>query len=220
MKKKTKKITSILVTAGPTIEAIDPVRFISNRSTGEMGYAVARMAVSRGFKVILISGPVCLPAPEGAETIKVETTSEMKDNVDEKIQEVDCIVMTAAVCDFAPAKERTEKIKKSDKLILKLVKTPDILKGIGKREELVKVGFALETETGGAPQKKLEEKELDIIVSNIKDKEHDPFGKGKKNFVLFGENNYSRVIKEATKEECASAILDEVERVVDERHRQ
>ena len=220
MKKKTKNITSILVTAGPTIEAIDPVRFISNRSTGEMGYAVARMAVNRGFKVILISGPVCLPSPEGVETIKVETTSEMKDKVSEKIQEVDCIVMTAAVCDFAPAQERTEKIKKSNKLILELVKTPDILKGIGKREGLVKVGFALETETGGAPQKKLEEKELDIVVSNIKNKENDPFGKGEKNFVLFGINNYSRVIKEATKEECAAVILDEAERVADERNRQ
>ena len=185
-----------------------------------MGYAVARMAVKRGLKVILISGPVCLPSPDGVETINVETTSEMKDKVNEKIQEVECIVMTAAVCDFAPAKERTEKIKKSDKLILELVKTPDILKGIGKRAGLVKVGFALETEAGGAPQKKLEDKELDIVVSNIKNKENDPFGKGKKNFVLFGTNNYSRAIQEVTKEECASAILDEVERVADESNRQ
>ncbi len=219
VKKKPQETINILVTAGPTVEAIDPVRFISNRSTGEMGYAVARVAKKRGFRVILISGPVALSPPAGVETLKVETTDEMKEKVSKKIREVDCIIMTAAVCDFRPVETRREKIKKSDKMILKLTKTPDILKGIGKREDLVKVGFALETGPRVDPKRKLEEKEMDLIGVNLKDDENDPFGKGKKNFFLFGKKDFFRKIEKATKEDCGSAILDEVARLIDEKRR-
>ncbi|MBU0570573.1 MAG: phosphopantothenoylcysteine decarboxylase [Candidatus Omnitrophica bacterium] len=219
MKKKIQKPTSILVTAGPTVEAIDPVRFISNRSTGEMGYAVARAASKRGFRVVLISGPVCLAPLAGVETLKVETTAEMMGKVNEKIQGMDCIVMTAAVCDFRPGQIKKEKIKKSGKLTLELIKTPDILKGIGKREGLVKVGFALETERRSDPIKKLKEKAMDLLVMNIKDAKNDPFGKGAKNFILLGKNNFFRTIKKTSKENCAGIILDEIKRLLDEKKR-
>lgn len=159
-----------LVTAGPTREPIDPVRYISNRSSGKMGFALAKALAASGAEVTLVTGPISINIPEGITTIKVETTQEMSDACMKVFPGADITVMAAAVADFAPEKYSSEKIKKgiADEN-LKLAKTPDILSEMGKRKNKRQflVGFALETEdeTGNA-KKKLHEKNLDMIVLN------------------------------------------------------
>jgi len=205
----------ILVTAGPTIEPIDPVRFISNRSTGLMGYEVARAAVEEGFSVCLVTGPACLDAPEGVELVRVSTTEDMRKAVMERLGETDCLVMAAAVCDFRPLKTGKEKIKKTDSITLELVKNPDILKEAGTRKGLMKVGFALETEDLAAnAEKKLADKELDMIVANAKIGEGDPFGGGIKDFILMDKGRRITELKGVTKTQCAEAIIREVKRLL------
>lgn len=160
----------VLVSAGPTIEDIDPVRFIGNRSTGKMGYAVAREARARGAEVTLVSGPTALEMPARVETVRVRSAAEMQKAMAENAGKADVIIMAAAVADYAPAEAAKGKIKKGqDELTLKLLKTPDILKGIGegKRPGQVLVGFAAETEDiEENAAKKLKEKKLDLIAAN------------------------------------------------------
>jgi phosphopantothenoylcysteine decarboxylase/phosphopantothenate--cysteine ligase len=160
----------ILVTAGPTREPLDPVRFISNRSSGKMGYAVASAAAARGHGVTLISGPVALQPPAGVVVIRVVTAEEMRRAVRRKLRWCDALVMAAAVADWRPARAAARKIKKQSRmaLALRLVPTVDILCDVRplKGRRLV-VGFAAET---GAPaeraRRKLKEKGLDLIVAN------------------------------------------------------
>lgn len=160
---------SIMITAGPTREEIDPVRFISNHSSGKMGYALAKAAQRRGARVILVSGPVSLPAPFGVERVCVESAHEMQAVVMERVGECTAIIKAAAVADYCPRERSGEKIKKkSEELSLELVKTPDILAGLGRLEKRpLLVGFAAETanldEFAG---RKLKEKNADIIVAN------------------------------------------------------
>jgi phosphopantothenoylcysteine decarboxylase/phosphopantothenate--cysteine ligase len=159
----------ILVTAGPTREPIDPVRFISNRSSGRMGYAVAEAALARGFEVILISGPVCLAPPAGAEVVPVGTAEEMLVAAKSRLVGCDVLVMCAAVADWRPAQYSPVKLKKDrTRLSLELERTPDILgtvaEGKGKR---IHVGFAAETgDPTSEALRKLREKGLDLIVAN------------------------------------------------------
>ena len=165
---------NILVTAGPTREAIDPVRFLSNRSSGKMGYAVARAALDRGANVTLISGPTQIEPPEGAKVIKVETAEEMRNWAIGSLEDCDILIMAAAISDYRPKKTKGNKIKKSkDDLTIELEITGDILKEIGDRREekgypnLLLVGFAAETENLiENAKKKLIEKGLDLIVAN------------------------------------------------------
>ena len=216
---KNKKILpKILITAGPTREPIDPVRYISNCSTGEAGYAIARAARARGFGVCLVSGPVSLGAPEGVETVRVTTASEMRDRVTERLGQCGCLVMAAAVCDFRPEKEEKNKIKKSEELVLRLKKTPDILKEVGKRDGLVKVGFALETdnviENAAA---KLKAKELDMIIVNAKTPRNDPFGADKKGgfeYTIIDRNGNKTELKGVSKEEMAETVVGRIQEMV------
>ena len=173
---------SWLVTAGPTCEDIDPVRFITNRSSGGMGYAVARAAVARGNRVTLVSGPVAIEAPEGCEVVRVRSAREMYDAVLARSAEADVVVMAAAVADFrpkarAPGKIRKKDAKKDDGLTLELERTEDILAEIGGRKsKQVLVGFALEAPAGAgefitdgmraSALAKLASKNLDAIVLN------------------------------------------------------
>jgi phosphopantothenoylcysteine decarboxylase/phosphopantothenate--cysteine ligase len=160
---------TIMVTAGPTREEIDPVRFISNHSSGKMGYALARGAQRRGARVILVSGPVSLPPPCGIELVRVESAREMQAVVMERTGECTVIIKSAAVADYAPAERSGEKIKKkSEELSLQLVKTPDILAGLGALEKRpLLVGFAAETvNLDEFAARKLKEKNADIIVAN------------------------------------------------------
>jgi len=161
---------TILVTAGPTREAIDPVRYISSLSSGKMGYSIAEAAKRRGAKVILISGPVSLTPPAGVELVMVITAEEMFNAVINRLPEVDVVVMAAAVSDFKPAVVVNSKIKKENAggMTLNLVKTQDILSEIlEKKGKQFIVGFAAETEDMVAnAKKKLDSKQLDMIVAN------------------------------------------------------
>ena len=160
----------ILVTSGPTREPIDPVRFISNRSSGRMGFALANIASIRGARVQVVSGPTCIGPPAHVPTIQVETAEEMADQVLSEAPGMDMVVMAAAVSDYRPASFSDSKIKKSqDKMILELEKTTDILSELGKRKgpNQILVGFCAETENvieNGF--KKLGRKNLDLMVAN------------------------------------------------------
>lgn len=158
----------VLVTAGPTREAIDPIRYISNRSSGKMGYAVAESARRRGAKVILISGPTFLSYPPGVDCIPVTTAEEMHDAIMNRLAEATVVIMAAAVSDFKAAEKAESKMKKGKEMSIKLVKTPDILEEIHrKRGKQFIVGFAAETEDLMRNAKeKLASKHLDMIVAN------------------------------------------------------
>lgn len=159
----------ILITAGGTREYIDPVRYISNASTGKMGYALARAAIKAGHKVTLISAPTSLRQPKSAKVINVETAGEMFAAVKENFDHADCLIMSAAVSDYRPANPSKIKIKQSkDALEIKLKPTKDILAWAGrnKKDKLV-IGFALEDKNLKAnAEAKLRNKKLDMIVAN------------------------------------------------------
>lgn len=166
----------ILVTAGPTREPLDPVRFLSNRSSGRMGYALARVARWRGASVVLVTGPVALAPPAGVETVRVETAEEMRAASLDRFDGVDAVAMAAAVADFRPASPSATKIKKrrggadaGDGLTVRLEETPDILQAMGHRRRpgQILVGFAAETgDLEAFARRKLEEKGVDLVVAN------------------------------------------------------
>ena len=163
----------ILVTAGPTFEDIDPVRFIGNRSSGKMGFALAKVAYLRSAKVTLISGPTAENVYPEIKRINVRSSGEMKKAVEKELKENDVLIMSSAVADYKPVKTSKQKLKKEDKLSeIKLSPTEDILASIKKDRKIV-IGFALETSNELAnAKKKLKEKNLDMIVLNsLKDKE-------------------------------------------------
>jgi phosphopantothenoylcysteine decarboxylase/phosphopantothenate--cysteine ligase len=158
-----------VVTAGPTREPIDPVRFLSNRSSGKMGYAIAEAAIEAGHEVILISGPVNLRAPENARVVSTNTSDEMYEAVQNAVRDCDALVMCAAVADYKPAKYSSQKLKKeSAPLTLDLMPTRDILASIANGDRLfLVVGFAAETENVATnAKKKLLAKNCDMIVAN------------------------------------------------------
>jgi phosphopantothenoylcysteine decarboxylase/phosphopantothenate--cysteine ligase len=159
----------VLITAGPTIEDIDPVRYISNRSSGKMGYAIAQAALDEGAKVILVSGPTALDAPQNAELLLVRSARQMYDTVFQSIDSVDIFIATAAVADYRPIKKIDKKIKKNaDKLTIELVKNPDILKDVAALlNKPVSIGFAAETnDIESYALDKLQRKNLDMIAAN------------------------------------------------------
>jgi phosphopantothenoylcysteine synthetase/decarboxylase len=161
---------TFLITAGPTREAIDPVRYLSNRSSGKMGYAIAEAALDAGSDVILISGPVNLPPPRNSKFISVSTGDEMYDAVHQYADSSDICVLCAAVTDYKPAEVSPVKIKKSAAQVsLELIPTRDILDSLGRQQnrKFLLVGFAAETDHLEAnAAKKLREKNCDIIVAN------------------------------------------------------
>jgi len=159
----------VIVTAGGTREPIDPVRFIGNRSSGKMGYAIAKIAAKMGANVVLISGPVSLPTPPGVKRIDVETTAAMREAVLAEYDDSDIVIKAAAVADYRPKQTATHKIKKTgDSLVLELEKNPDILSELGQRKQKqFLVGFAAETQDLLTHAKeKLSRKNLDMIVAN------------------------------------------------------
>ena len=163
---------TVIVTAGPTREAIDPVRFVGNRSSGKMGYALAGAARARGAQVVLISGPTALQPPPGVDLIRVTTAAEMRDAVVPRAAHADVVIMAAAVADYAPAAAALQKIHKDgDSMTLSLVRTPDILAELGAQrasgERPLLVGFAAETDDVIASAKrKRREKNVDLVVAN------------------------------------------------------
>lgn len=159
----------VLVTAGPTVEDIDPVRFVSNRSSGRMGYRLAEAARDRGATVTLVSGPTALPPPARVEFVPVRSAEEMARAVSERVAAVDVVAMAAAVSDYRPASVSDVKVKKADGgLTLEMVRTPDILRGLGEAKGgLFLVGFAAETDhLREHARLKLREKNVDLLVAN------------------------------------------------------
>ncbi len=205
---------NVLVTSGPTREPIDPVRFISNRSSGRMGFALANIASIRGARVQVVSGPTCIGPPAHVPTIQVETAKEMADHVLSEAPGMDMVVMAAAVSDYRPASFSDSKIKKSqDKMILELEKTTDILSELGKRKgpNQILVGFCAETENvieNGF--KKLERKNLDLMVANDVTEPGAGFDcETNKVYLIDSEENVEE-LPLLHKEEVAERIFDKV----------
>lgn len=160
--------TTILVTAGGTQESIDPVRYIGNRSSGKMGYAIAEQAARMGAKVILVSAPTSLPIPNGVDFISVDSAVSMQEAVEARYNDVNVVIMAAAVSDFRVLHKAEQKIKKMESMTIELVKNPDILQGLGtKKSHQILVGFAAETEhVIKYGQDKVARKNLDMLVAN------------------------------------------------------
>ena len=160
--------TTILVTAGGTQESIDPVRYIGNRSSGKMGYAIAEQAARMGAKVILVSAPTSLPIPNGVDFISVDSAVSMQEAVEARYNDVNVVIMAAAVSDFRVLHKAEQKIKKMESMNIELVKNPDILQGLGsKKSHQILVGFAAETEhVIKYGQDKVAKKNLDMLVAN------------------------------------------------------
>lgn len=202
---------NILISAGPTREYIDPVRFISNPSSGKMGFAIAKAAARRGADVTLVSGPSALPDPHHVRVIRVVSAKEMTDAIFSAFDQADAVIKTAAVSDYRPQTTSNHKIKKgSDEIILTLEKTTDILKELGNRKKhQVLVGFAAETQSLQAYAKqKLSEKNLDFIVGNIIGEEDAGFGTETNKVTLFYNSGASESLALMPKHTVADIILD------------
>jgi len=230
--KKDMKGKKVLVTAGPTREAIDPVRYISNHSSGKMGYAIAAAAEKRGAVVTLVSGPVTLEPPLNVETLHVESAREMAEAVLDHFDESDIVIKVAAVADFRPLSPKTSKIKKKDQnknqnqsqnqdqdqnqnqniFTLDLVENPDILFLVGKRKNhQFLAGFAAETDDLEANALlKMEKKNLDMIAANLVGVEGSGFGSDFNKVKLFFRDKTVRDLPSMEKELVAEALLDEI----------
>lgn len=206
---------SIVVTAGPTREKIDDVRFISNYSSGKMGFAIARAAAERGAGVTLITGPVTIETPPGVERIDVESAIGMREAAGNFFRSCDIFIGAAAVADYRPADVFRGKLKKNEAEIqFTLVKNPDILGdfGIQKRPGQIAVGFALEQEDGIAnARKKLEEKNLDLIALNFSDRKTSGFEVETNMLTLIGRGGETAELPLLMKEEAARKLLDAIE---------
>ena len=204
---------TVLVTAGPTEEPLDPVRFISNRSSGKMGYALAQAAAQRGARVILVSGPVKLPEPAGVQVIRVNTAVEMRNAVMEHLAEASIIVKSAAVADYHLSRVPQHKVKKtSARMSLDLDPTPDILAELGqKKGDRLLIGFAAETEnlTDSARQK-LKTKNCDMVVANLVNQEGTGFESDQNEVILVLRTGETIPIARAPKREIADRIFDQV----------
>lgn len=204
----------VLVTAGPTEEPVDPVRMLTNPSTGTMGFEVAREAARRGARVTLVAGPTSLDTPPGTTRVDVRTTDEMHAAVQSRRDDVDLVVMAAAVADYTPRDPSDSKRKKEDgDLVLHLRRTPDILQTLGKHKQpgQTLVGFALETDDGPAnARRKLERKNLDWIVLNNPKEAGAGFGRSTNRVTLFHRNGYSEGLPLQSKADVARALLDRV----------
>lgn len=218
LKRGQRRLLNILVSAGPTREPIDPVRFISNYSTGLFGYEIAKEAKARRHRVILISGPTALARPSGVRSINICTARQMKAELNERFSWCDCLIMSAAVCDFRAKTIAKKKLKKTGTkgIILPLRQNPDILRSLGRKKgNKVLAGLALETEKlKENAQNKLKEKNLDIIAASQIKTGSCPFGPGRLSVLLMDKRGNTRQIRQATKQRLAQILLDSIEKAV------
>ncbi|NTW57464.1 MAG: bifunctional phosphopantothenoylcysteine decarboxylase/phosphopantothenate--cysteine ligase CoaBC [Chlorobiaceae bacterium] len=208
---------SIVITAGPTREKIDDVRFISNYSSGKMGFAIAGAAAERGANVTLIAGPVNLDTPHGVERINVESAAQMREAAGNFFRSCDIFIGAAAVADYRPAAVIPGKLKKNDPEIqFTLVKNPDILSdfGLQKQTGQLAVGFALEQDNGPAnARKKLEEKNLDLVALNFSDRKTSGFEVDTNMLTLIERGGITTELPLLSKEEAARKLLDTIENI-------
>jgi phosphopantothenoylcysteine decarboxylase / phosphopantothenate---cysteine ligase len=209
----------VLVTAGPTIEDLDPVRFIGNRSSGRMGYALAREAHDRGADVILVAGPTALEPPPVGDVVRVRSTREMRDAVVARVDRVDIVIMAAAVADYGPASGAAlDKMDKGGPLTLSLVRTPDILAEIGERRgdrrRPVLIGFAAQTGDVVTPaRRKLQSKRVDLVVANDVTAPGAGFDVETNQVTLVSPTDVIN-LPVMPKTDVASAILDRIEQIL------
>lgn len=210
---------NVLITAGPTHEPIDPVRYIANHSSGKMGYALAEEARDRGARVTLVSGPTALIDPAGVNTIRVNTAEEMAEEVERHREEAEIIIAAAAVADFTPAHVADQKLKRREmsesEMKIELRPTRDILRSLGerKRSDQIVVGFALETASLiDAARAKLFEKNCDMIVANAANEQGAGFAFDTNKVTLVTANNET-ALPLMSKRECAVVIFDAIERL-------
>lgn len=204
---------NVLITAGPTQEPLDPVRYISNRSSGKMGYALAEAAAARGAKVVLISGPVHLPPPRGCTLIAVQTAREMRDKVFENLPPASVIIKAAAVADFHLSKVPSQKMKKTAaRLSLELDPTPDILAELGRTKgDRLLVGFAAETENlQQETRRKLQAKNCDMVVGNLVGGPDGAFESDWNEVLLALRSGEFIAVPRASKRAVADRIFDEI----------
>ncbi len=206
----------ILITAGPTREMLDPVRFLSNLSTGEMGYTLARTAKSLGYQVTLISGPTALEPPPGIRFIPILSAQELKRACEKEFPKNNILVMTAAVCDFTAASLSTQKIQRTKTNHLQLKQTPDIVAGLARKKgKRIVIGFCLETTNWlGRAQEKLKRKGLDGIVANYYHKGHVPFGKRKIN-TAFLDTRKTHHLKHLSKSQVSVRLVRWIEQLLE-----
>jgi len=206
---------TVLVTAGPTYEAVDPVRFLGNRSSGRMGYALAEAAARRGARVILISGPAHLDRPAGVDLVSVCTAEEMSAAVQKHAEGASVVIMAAAVADFRPVAPQAVKIKRQGRLVLELEPTPDILAGLRRPgDQRILVGFAAEThDVAQHAREKLASKGLDMVVANDVTREGAGFDVETNVVSIFTRDGRQLDLPRLPKLEVAGRILDEVVRL-------
>jgi len=204
---------TVLITAGPTQEPLDPVRFISNRSSGKMGYALAEAAARRGAQVVLVSGPVQLPEPSGVRVVHIRTAAEMHNAVMEHLAEAGIIIKAAAVADYHLSHVPQHKMKKTAmRMSLELDPTPDILAELGrKKADRLLIGFAAETERlVESARQKLESKNCDMVVANLVNQEATGFESDENEVVLVLRTGETIPLSRAPKREIADRIFDQV----------
>lgn len=212
--------TTILVTAGGTQESIDPVRYIGNRSSGKMGYAIAEQAAHMGAKVILVSAPTSLPIPSGVDFISVDSAVSMQEAVEARYNDVNVVIMAAAVSDFRVLHKAEQKIKKMESMTIELVKNPDILQGLGsKKNHQILVGFAAETEhVIKYGQDKVAKKNLDMLVANDVSKSNAGFNVDTNEGYFLYPDKEPKEMPNMKKSDLARHILREVIDLVANKH--
>ena len=212
--------TTILVTAGGTQESIDPVRYIGNRSSGKMGYAIAEQAAHMGAKVILVSAPTSLPIPSGVDFISVDSAVSMQEAVEARYNDVNVVIMAAAVSDFRVLHKAEQKIKKMESMTKELVKNPDILQGLGsKKSHQILVGFAAETEhVIKYGQDKVAKKNLDMLVANDVSKSNAGFNVDTNEGYFLYPDKEPKEMPNMKKSDLARHILREVIDLVANKH--
>ncbi len=209
---------TVLITAGPTREKIDPVRYLTNRSSGRMGYALAEAALRRGARVLLVSGPAALTPPDAAEVTRVESAEQMREAVLKLLPQATIVIKTAAVSDYRPKHTASQKIKGKGALTLELEPTTDILAEIArKKDSQIIIGFAAETENAlENARQKLSSKSLDAIVANDVSREGVGFDSDRNAVTIITHDDVIEV-PESTKWEVAQRVLDEIVRLRDRR---
>jgi phosphopantothenoylcysteine decarboxylase/phosphopantothenate--cysteine ligase len=204
---------TVLITAGPTQEPLDPVRYITNRSSGKMGYALAEEARARGARVILVSGPVNLPEPQGIEVVHVQTAVEMRKAVMDHLGDASIVIKAAAVADYHRSNPPRQKVKKTAaRMSLELDPTPDILAELGKKKgDRLLVGFAAETENLiEEARRKLESKNCDMVVANLVSQAGIGFESNENEVTLVLRTGESIPVGRAPKRAIAHRIFDEM----------